>query len=84
MNQQAKVRISRVHTLKYLELVEIVQLDWVLIVLFTPFAVVVTFKGVQGFAGADGGQGLLIVKLIVKLRRGGGGVGVGVGFDLNL
>lgn len=48
--------------------------------------VVVTFKWVQGFAGADGGQGLLIVKLIVELRRAGGGVGVDVdvGFDLSL
>lgn len=41
---------------------------------------VVTIKRVQGFAGADGGQGVLIVELVVKLRRGGGGVG----FDLSL
>lgn len=41
-----------------------------------------TLEGVQGFAGADGGQGLLVVELIVELRRARGGVDGG--FDLNL
>lgn len=50
-----------------------------------------TFKWVQGFAGADGGQDLLVVELVVELRRGGCGVGGSlgggrgdVGFDLSL
>lgn len=44
--------------------------------------VALTLEGVQGFAGANGGQRLLVVKLVVKLRRPRGGVDCG--FDLNL
>lgn len=49
-----------------------------------------TFEGVQGFAGADSGQGLLVVELVVEVGRGGVGggdrVGAGSGlhFDLSL
>lgn len=44
----------------------------------------VTFEGIQSFAGADGGQGLVVVEILVEVRHGGGdGVGVDVGFDLS-
>lgn len=65
-------------TLKYLKFAEILEF----VSRRAGLDSVVTFKWVQGFAGADGGQGLLIVKLIVELWRGRGGVGVGVGVDV--
>lgn len=48
----------------------------------------VTFERVQRFAGADGGQRLVVVVEFLVVRHGGGdgigiGVGVDVGFDLS-
>lgn len=45
----------------------------------------VTFERVQSFAGADGGQWLVVVVEFLVIRHGGGdGVGVGVGVDVDV